>query len=102
MRSLLGAVVLLALPWLGSAEAQEATGHIQGRVLLAEAEPATSVRVSASGPNLQASREAETDARGYFRLNDLPVGTYQVRLALLGYRPVRFDSVTVDRKSTRL
>ena len=33
--------------------------------------------------------------RGLFRLSALPVGTYQVHLTLVGYRPVRVDSVTV-------
>jgi hypothetical protein len=37
----------------------------------------------------------ETDARGYFRLRAVPVGTYQVRLALVGYRPVVFEGVTI-------
>ncbi|HEX3232638.1 MAG TPA: carboxypeptidase-like regulatory domain-containing protein [Gemmatimonadales bacterium] len=88
-------VFVTLLGWAASASAQDATGHIEGRVLTAEASPAVSVRVAASSPNLQQSRAAETDARGYFRLQDLPVGTYQVRLALVGYRPVRFDNVVV-------
>jgi Carboxypeptidase regulatory-like domain/TonB dependent receptor len=88
-------VFVILLGWAASASAQDATGHIEGRVLTAEASPAVSVRVAASSPNLQQSRAAETDARGYFRLQDLPVGTYQVRLALVGYRPVRFDNVVV-------
>ena len=37
----------------------------------------------------------ETDIRGYFRLIALAVGTYQVRFALIGYRPVVFNDVIV-------
>ena len=79
----------------GAASAQDATGHIEGRVVTSDARPVASVRISATGPSLQSSRETESDPRGYFRLQDLPVGTYQVRLALVGYRPVRFDGATV-------
>jgi Carboxypeptidase regulatory-like domain/TonB dependent receptor/TonB-dependent Receptor Plug Domain len=90
-----GAVLAIMVGWSGTAFAQDATGHIEGRVLAAYARPAAAVRVAASGPNLQLSREAETDVRGYFRLRDLPVGMYQVRLALVGYRPVRLEGITV-------
>lgn len=89
------AVIAIALASAGAASAQDATGHIEGRVVTSDARPVASVRISATGPSLQLSRETETDSRGYFRLQDLPVGTYHVRLALVGSRPVRFDGVTV-------
>jgi hypothetical protein len=88
-------IIPMLLVWAGSISAQDATGHIEGRVLTGDTEPAAFVRVAATGPNLQLSRVAETDLRGYFRLQDLPVGSYQVRLVLVGYRPVRFHSVVV-------
>ena len=89
------ALVAILLTWTGSASAQDANGHIEGRVLTPEAGPTAAVRVAASSPSLQLHQEVETDARGYFRLSAVPVGTYQVRLALLGYRPVVFEGVTV-------
>ena len=89
------AVVAIALTGVGAASAQDATGHLSGRVFAAGIGPAGSVRVAMSGPGLQRARETESDARGYFRLLNLPIGTYQVRLALVGFRPVRFDSVAV-------
>lgn len=88
-------ILAVILPWAGSALAQEATGHVEGRVLLQDATPAASVRVAASSPSLQLTRAAETDVRGYFRLSALPVGTYRVRMALVGYRPVVFEGVSV-------
>jgi hypothetical protein len=78
-----------------SASGQEATGGIEGRILTLEARPLASVRVTASGPDLQQSRQVESDAAGHFRLADLPVGTYQLRLGLVGFRPVAFEGVTV-------
>lgn len=88
-------VGLLLFLWAPSILAQEATGHIEGRVLTADGRPASGARVAASGSSLLLRRETETDVRGYFRVPSLPVGTYQVRLALVGYRPVLFDGVTV-------
>ena len=85
----------MVLTSAGTASGQDATGHIEGRVLTIEASTLASVRVAASGASLQRPRETETDAGGYFRLQDLPVGTYDVRLALVGYRPVRFEGVEV-------
>ena len=90
-----GVLVAILLTWTGSASAQDANGHIEGRVLTPDARPAPAVRVAASSPSLQLHQEAETDARGYFRLRAVPVGTYQLRLALVGYRPVVFEGVTV-------
>jgi len=69
-----GAFVATALAWAATASAQEATGHLEGRVLTAEAKPGTSVRVAASSPSLQGSRVAETDVRGYFRHDGAPAG----------------------------
>ena len=97
------AVVAIALTGVGAASAQDATGHLSGRVFAAGIGPAGSVRVAMSGPGLQRARETESDARGYFRLLNLPIGTYQVRLALVGFRPVRFDSVAeVSARATSL
>jgi Carboxypeptidase regulatory-like domain len=83
------------LPWAGSAWTQEATGHVEGRVLLQDATPAASVRVAATSPSLQLTRATETDVRGFFRLSALPVGSYRIRLALVGFRPVVFEGVSV-------
>ena len=91
-----GAVAALALATLsGGITAQEATGRVEGWVLAPDSQPAASVRITASGPSLQGRRDVEADIRGYFRLIALPVGTYQLRFALLGYRPVVFNDVIV-------
>jgi carboxypeptidase family protein/TonB-dependent receptor-like protein len=89
------AALALAIVSRGST-AQEATGRVEGWVLAPDSQPAASVRITASGPSLQGRRDVEADTRGYFRLIALPVGTYQVRLALIGYRPVLVNSVEVD------
>ena len=95
MVSRVGAVAAFLAILAGRLAAQEATGLVEGWAVTPEAQPAASVRVTASGPNLQGRRSVETDTRGYFRLIGLPVGAYQVRLALIGYRPVVFTDVIV-------
>jgi hypothetical protein len=95
MTSRLGAILAIMFGWPGTAAAQAATGRIEGLVLRPDALPAAEVRVTVLRPDLQLRREAQTDVRGLFRLSALPVGTYQVHLTLVGYRPVRVDSVTV-------
>jgi hypothetical protein len=95
MLSRLAAFVTTVLAGTGTALAQGASGRIEGTVVTPDTRPAAAVRVAANNPSLQVRQEVETDARGYFRLGTLPVGTYQVQLALVGYRPIKFDSVTV-------
>jgi hypothetical protein len=84
----------LSLVPLTRALSQEESGRIIGRVVAGE-NPAQGVRVEILGPSLPARRFAATDASGYFKLPSLPVGVYQVRLSLVGYRPMAVDSVTV-------
>src|SRR6266704_3381381 len=91
----IGTFVLALASAAGPLAAQESTGHILGRVLASDSTPAASVRVTAVGPSLPLGRVTATDARGYFRLQDLPVGTYEVRLELVGYRSVVVEAVTV-------
>ena len=79
-----GPLVAILLAWAGGASAQDATGHIEGRVLTPNARPATAVRVAASSPSLQLRQETETDTRGYSGSGAVPVGTYQFRLAFVG------------------
>ena len=89
------AVVLFLVIVPEYAWTQEATGHLQGRVLTFQGTAVASVRVTASSPDLQRPRQVATDERGYFRIRGLPVGTYRLQLVLVGYRPVVLDSVVV-------
>jgi hypothetical protein len=88
-------LLILATITSGTTFAQEATGNIEGRALAPDGGAAASVRITATSASLQFPRAVEADIRGLFRLPGLPVGIYRVRLALIGYRPVVLDSVTV-------
>ena len=75
--------------------AQEVAGAVQGRVLLPDSAPASDVRVTIAGPNLQGSRSAATDLRGFFQIRALPPGAYELRVTRIGYRPVVVRGVDV-------
>lgn len=75
--------------------AQDESGGIVGRVSVEEGVPARGARVEARGPGLPLQRYAATDASGYFEMQGLPVGRYDLRLFLVGYRPVALDSIPV-------
>src|SRR3989442_8909 len=78
-----------------SLPAQEVTGNLRGRVVAFQSEPVPDVRVIVAGPSLQGTRTTRTDLRGSFQVLALPPGSYTVRLARIGFRPVVVDSVSV-------
>ena len=92
----IGSVFLTALCVLPrSLPAQEVTGNLRGRVVAFQSEPVPDVRVIVAGPSLQGTRTTRTDLRGSFQVLALPPGSYTVRLARIGFRPVVVDSVSV-------
>lgn len=67
--------------------AQQAGGAIGGRVTDAAGEPLAGARVSAEA-GAGRTQVGTTDARGEYRLPDLPAGTYTVRVEKPGFRAV--------------
>src|SRR5438876_8653291 len=92
----IGSVFLTALCVLPrSLPTQEVTGNLRGRVVALQSEPVPDIRVIVAGPSLQGTRRTRTDLRGSFQVLALPPGSYTVRLARIGFRPVVVDSVSV-------
>ena len=79
----------LALLIVGGAAADQ-TGEIRGSITDIAGASLPGVLVTAKSPGLQGQRTAVSDTRGAFRLPLLPVGTYELTLALPG-----FDGVTL-------
>lgn len=67
-------------------EAQIDTGTILGRVLLADGSPAANVQVSLRHQDTNQAVELLTSQAGYFRRDGLPVGKYELTVALAGFR----------------
>jgi hypothetical protein len=85
----------LAVCLVEPCQAQEESGRIIGRVVTQGGSPAAGVRVVAEARDGPGTRQESTDASGYFRLPGLLVGSYRLRIAFVGYRPVVVDSVLV-------
>ena len=83
-----------------SLPAQEVSGNLQGQVVSPRSEPVAEVRVTIAGPSLQRTRTVQSDAQGFFQVLALPAGSYTVRFARIGYRPVVIENVQVEIGST--
>ena len=90
------AIVLSA----SGAAAQQTTGNIQGRVVDAQKAGVPGVTVTAKSPSTGFTRTEVTDAEGIYRLNGLPVGTYDVRAELSGFSPYEAKAVVVNLGQT--
>jgi hypothetical protein len=86
------AVALTGTP----AAAQQTTGNIQGRVLDAQKAAVPGVTVTAKSSTTGFTRTEVTDAEGVYRLNALPVGTYDLHAELSGFSPYDFKGVIVN------
>ena len=71
------------------------TGHLDG-VVTASGAPAEGARVSVEGTD----REATTDAHGAYALDDLPVGSYTLRISVDGRPAVTTRDVVVAYAKT--
>src|SRR5207344_1869245 len=98
---------LVGLGLAGRAQAQAApassppapapTGRIAGRVIDRETgRPLQSARMQVVGQQ----GVFETDLDGRYRTPALPAGLYAVQAALIGYKPVRVDSIRVKDGET--
>jgi hypothetical protein len=67
--------------------AQQTTGSIQGRIVDAQKAAVPGVTVTAKNTETGFTRSEVTDAEGLYRLNALPVGTYDLRAELAGFAP---------------
>src|SRR5918996_206735 len=89
-------VILLSSGAAPCAAAQQAPpgteGRIAGRVVDRETgRPLSGVRITIAGRPLAAA----TDLDGRYRSDPLAPGTYAVQAAIIGYQPVRIDTVVV-------
>jgi hypothetical protein len=77
-------VIFTAAP----AAAQSTTGTISGRVVDSQGLAIPGVTVTATSPNLQATRETVTSENGDYILTLLPSGTYRLVFELAGFQRV--------------
>ena len=86
IRIVLAPALVLCLAADALLEAQIDTGTILGRVLLEDGSPAVSAQVSLRHQDTNQTVELLTGPAGYFRRDGLPVGKYELTVALAGFR----------------
>ena len=93
-RALLGLLLLLAVP--ADPAPAGTTGRLAGAITDPRKQPLAGVNVA-----IPAARTgAITDAEGRFSILNLPPGSYEVRLAFLGWRAVTVQNVLISADNT--
>jgi hypothetical protein len=92
----IGALALTAMP----VAAQQTTGNIQGRIIDAQKSAVPGVTVTAKSAATGFSRTEVTDSEGIYRLNGLPVGSYDLHAELSGFAPYDRTGVVVNVAQT--
>ncbi len=88
--------LLGALAFLGGPAHAGTTGRLSGRVL----DPAKQPLVGANVAIPAARTGAITDADGHYVILNVPAGTYDVRVSLIGYQAVLTQQVVVNADNT--
>jgi Carboxypeptidase regulatory-like domain/TonB dependent receptor-like, beta-barrel len=97
MHRMIATLAICALTLAGtSAAAQQTTGSIQGRIIDAQKAAVPGVTVTAKSKATGFSRSEVTDAEGLYRLNGLPVGTYDLHAEISGFAPYDRKDVVVN------
>jgi hypothetical protein len=79
--------------------AQDVAGGLVGRVY-GEGAPLPDVQITIAGSSLQGERRVVTDRSGYFRVLDLPVGSYSLAIVRIGFRPLTYEGARVHLGTT--
>jgi carboxypeptidase family protein/TonB-dependent receptor-like protein len=89
MKKLMAAMVAFcAIALVGTpAAAQQTTGNVQGRIVDSQKAAIPGVTVTARNVETGFSRSEVTDAEGVYRLNSVPIGTYDLHAEVAGFSP---------------
>ena len=74
---------------------QDISGNITGRVTDNTGSAIIGANISLISPNLQGTRGTAADTEGYFRILNLPVGEYTIRISAVGFRTLNIEHVQV-------
>ncbi len=102
--ALCGLVLLAAVPVVAQPEARTEVSVITGTVVAAQGQqPLADVVVTAVSPVLHEARTAVTDARGNYRIPELPPGEYTVWFEKAAFRKAaRVDVLLLPKRSLRV
>src|SRR6266851_4010133 len=92
-RCLVATIVALAIVSAARAAAQTGDGSLRGYVKDQQGGALPGVTVTARSESLLAPVVAVTDSTGYYRLNNLPPGTYVITVELPGFSTHKREGV---------
>ena len=99
-RSLLATLLATSLSIAVPGSAQTGDGSLRGYVKDQQGGVLPGVSVTATGSALIAPVAAVTDSAGYYRLNNLPPGTYTLTAELAGFATIKREGVVMRAGST--
>jgi len=94
------ALVVLFLAFSAIAHAQFTDGDIAGTVSDPSGAALIGATVTITNPQTGHVDRAQTDKIGYYRVQHLPPGTYQVRIEAAGFKTMVLNDVTVNASAT--
>src|SRR5918999_1330428 len=100
MKRFTRALVVCLIAFAAPAFAQQTTGNITGRVLDDQGAAVPGATVTALNTQTGFVRTDVSDAEGIYRLNALPVGTYDVVTELSGFTRVEHKGLVVNVAQT--
>jgi hypothetical protein len=92
--------LVLVYPRSVCAQTSKVRASLEGTVTDFSGALIPQVRITLRNTFTNQSRAVKTDDRGFFRANELPVGTYEVRLELPGFAPYRHNGVVLSLGQT--
>ena len=95
MKKITGLLLFCIFFLVNNLFAQSTTGNLEGWVIDKDDQPIISANIIITSTELQGSRGAATDMRGYVRMQALPVGTYSVRISHISYQQVTLNDINV-------
>ena len=96
MKRIILAALVAVLACAGNAAAQQTTGNIQGRITDAQGAAVPGVTVVGRNTATGFTRTEVADTEGVYRLNALPVGTYDISAELQGFTKFERKAIVVN------
>src|SRR5262245_20880132 len=94
-RALVACLLVLSVVVPPLASAQTGDGSLRGYVKDEQGGVLPGVTVTGTSPALQAPVVGVTDSTGYYRLNNLPPGTFAVTAELTGFSTTRREGIVI-------
>src|SRR6476659_8914148 len=100
MKRIIAAMIAVWVCAAGPARAQQTTGNVQGRIVDAQGAALPGVTVTAKQTATGFMRSGVSDAEGLYRINAVPIGTYDLHAELPGFATYDAKGLIVNVSQT--